>query len=121
MISKIANLFIWWNGQTIGTIIYTKFFGVLVGKDEQENSYYTTIDGKKRWVNYKGDCDASSISPVWYSWIHKTTNIIPNSNQNIEIKKNDNLKLKKTNSSKPYHPNNFKNQSLYDDYIPWKP
>ena len=121
MISKIANLFIWWNGQTIGTIIYTKFFGVLVGKDEQENSYYTTRDGKKRWVNYKGDCNASSISPIWYSWIHKTTDNIPNSNMNIEIKKNDKLKINKTISSKSYHPNNIKNQSLYDDYIPWKP
>lgn len=30
MISKISNLFIWWNGQTIGTKIYTKLFGNFV-------------------------------------------------------------------------------------------
>ena len=26
MFFKIANLFIWWNGQTIGTFLYTKFW-----------------------------------------------------------------------------------------------
>ena len=30
MISKISNLFIWWNGQTIGTKIYTKFLEILL-------------------------------------------------------------------------------------------
>ena len=62
MFFKIANLFIWWNGQTIGTFLYTKFFGVFVGGDEYGNTYFTTTDGKKRWVNYKGDCNASSMS-----------------------------------------------------------
>ena len=72
MISKISNLFIWWNGQTIGTKIYTKFFGNFVGTDEYGNNYFKSSNGTKRWVNYKGVCDASNISPAWHSWIHKT-------------------------------------------------
>ncbi len=120
MILKLSNLFIWWNGQTLGTFIYTKFFGVFVGNDEHGNTYFTTTDGKKRWVNYKGDCDASSISPHWHSWIHKTTNNVPSSkeekNNNIKI-----LNLKKTISKKPYNPKSFNKKSIYNDYTPWKP
>ena len=52
MMSKISNLFIWWNGQTIGTKIYTKFFGNFVGTDECGNNYFKSSDGTKRWVNY---------------------------------------------------------------------
>ena len=77
MISKISNLFIWWNGQTIGTKIYTKFFGNFVGTDEYGNNYFKSSNGTKRWVNYKGVCDASNISPAWHSWIHKTTDKVP--------------------------------------------
>ena len=47
MFFKIANLFIWWNGQTIGTFIYTKFLVYFVGCDEYGNTYFTTTDGKK--------------------------------------------------------------------------
>ena len=121
MISKFANLFIWWNGQTIGTFMYTKFFGVFVGKDEHGNTYFTTKDGKKRWVNYIGDCNASLISPIWHSWLHKTTNNIPSLKEEIKSNKKEYLNFKQTNSKKPYHPNDFKNKSLYNDYIPWKP
>ena len=121
MLSKLANLFIWWNGQTIGTFFYTKFFGVFVGKDEHENTYFTTSDGKKRWVNYKGDCNASSISPIWHSWIHKTTNNIPISKEEVKINKKENLNFKQINPKKTYNHKNFEKKSLYNDYMPWKP
>ena len=121
MISKISNIFIWWSGQTIGTYLYTKFFGILVGTDELGNNYFTSSDGKKRWVNYIGDCDASSISPNWHSWIHKTTNNLPEIKESLKIKKKDNIYSNTTGSSKAYHPNNCKNDSKYNDYIPWKP
>ena len=121
MISKISNLFIWWNGQTIGTKIYTKFFGNFVGSDEYGNNYFESSDGTKRWINYKGVCDASRISPLWHSWLHKTTNKIPSlekdnlSKRNIE-KNNTNIE-----KSKKYHPNNFKNHLIFNEYESWKP
>ena len=121
MILKLANLFIWWNGQTIGTFIYTKLFGVFVGNDEHGNTYFTTTDGKKRWVNYKGECDASSISPIWHSWIHKTTNDIPSSKEEVKNNNNEILNFKQINSKEPYNPKNFKKKSLYNDYKAWKP
>ncbi len=121
MIIKLSNLFIWWNGQTIGTLIYTKFFGVFVGNDELGNKYFTTTDGKKRWINYKGDCDSSSISPIWYSWLHKTTNKIPTSKEEVKNNKDKFLKFKQPNLKKPYSPKNFYDKSLYDDYTAWKP
>ena len=121
MFFKIANLFIWWNGQTIGTFLYTKFFGVFVGFDEYGNTYFTTTDGKKRWVNYKGDCNASSISPIWHSWLHKTTNNIPNSKEEVKVNKRENLNFKQINLKKTYNPKNFEKNSLYNDYTPWKP
>ena len=121
MISKFANLFIWWKGQTIGTSIYTKLFGVFIGKDEFGNTYFTTSDGKKRWVNYKGDCNATSISPVWHNWLHKTTNNLPSIKEEVKNYNKVDLNFTQKKSKKPYHPNNFKKNSLYDDYTPWKP
>ena len=121
MISKISNLFIWWDGQTIGTKIYTKFFGNFVGSDEYGNNYFKSSDGTKRWINYKGICDASSISPSWYSWLHKTTDKVPSLEKDNLSKRN--IEDNYTNIEKPkkYHPNNFKNHLIFNDYESWKP
>ena len=121
MVSNISKLFIWWNGQTIGTFLYTKFFGVFVGCDEYGNTYFTTTDGKKRWVNYNGDCNASLIQPIWHIWLHKTTDNIPSSKEEVKIQKSVNLNFKQINPKKTYNPKNFEKKSLYNDYIPWKP
>ena len=121
MISKISNLFIWWNGQTIGTKIYTKLFGNFVGTDENGNNYFKSTDGSKRWINYKGVCDASSISPAWHSWIHKTTNKVPALKKDNLSKSNSDNNYTKTNISGKYHPNNSKDNSIFKDYESWKP
>ena len=121
MISKISNLFIWWNGQTIGTKIYTKFFGNLVGADEYGNTYFESSDGTKRWINYKGVCDASSIPPTWHSWIHKTTNKIPSFEQNNLSKSISGGSFNKIKKYGKYHPNNSKTHSIFNDYESWKP
>ena len=121
MISKISNLFIWWNGQTIGTKIYTKFFGNFVGTDEYGNNYFKSSNGTKRWVNYNGVCDASNISPAWHSWIHKTTDKVPSfEKDNLSMSKSDDT-YTEINKNGKYHPNNFKNHSIFNDYESWKP
>ena len=121
MISKISNLFIWWNGQTIGTKVYTKLFGNFVGTDEYGNNYFKSSNGTKRWVNYKGVCDASNISPAWHSWIHKTTDKVPSfEKDNLSMNNSDDTYTEIKKNGK-YHPNNFKNHSIFNDYESWKP
>ncbi|PPB81206.1 NADH:ubiquinone oxidoreductase subunit [Albidovulum inexpectatum] len=68
----LLRLLTWWNGQTIGTQLFTARRGVKVGEDDQGNVYYQTRDGKRRWVIYNGESEASRISPDWHGWLHHT-------------------------------------------------
>jgi len=67
----------WWNGQTFGTQFHTWRKGVRVGEDELGNIYYQTTDGKRRWVIYNGEMEASRVSPDWHGWLHHTWNETP--------------------------------------------
>ena len=70
--SILSQLFTWWNGQTLGTRIWTSRHGRKVGEDEQGNVFYQTEDGKRRWVIYNGEAEASRVSPEWHGWLHQT-------------------------------------------------
>jgi NADH:ubiquinone oxidoreductase subunit len=70
--SLLNRVFTWWNGQTIGTQLYTRRHGERVGEDEQGNVYYQAEGGKRRWVIYNGVAEASRISPDWHGWMHHT-------------------------------------------------
>lgn len=73
---KFLNwLLTWWNGNTLGTWIYTKRNGRLVGEDVLGNAYYQTADGKRRWVLYKNIAEASLVPAEWHGWLHHT---VPN-------------------------------------------
>ena len=50
----IKQIFTWWNYQTVGTFLYTLFFGKFVGRDSFGNKYYENKKGK-RWVIYNGE------------------------------------------------------------------
>ncbi len=73
----LTEIFTWWNGQTLGTRFYTWRMGQRVGEDEFGNVYYQTKDGVRRWVIYKGEADASKITPDWHGWIHHRTDTPP--------------------------------------------
>lgn len=68
----LLRLLTWWNSQTLGTQFFTWRKGVRVGEDEQGNIFYQTRDGKRRWVIYNGETEASRISPDWHGWMHFT-------------------------------------------------
>jgi len=68
----LSQLFTWWNGQTIGTKLWTSRNGQRVGEDEQGNVFYQTSDGVRRWVIYNGEVEASRVSPEWHGWLHHT-------------------------------------------------
>ena len=70
--SLLLRLLTWWNGQTLGTQIFTSRNGVKVGEDEAGNVFYQTADGKRRWVIYNGEIEASRITPDWHGWLHFT-------------------------------------------------
>ena len=62
----------------IGTWLFTRLRGQLVGTDGAGNSYYEERsirpNGRaRRWIAYKGPVDASEVPPEWHSWLHYTT------------------------------------------------
>ena len=76
MLTFVKQIFVWWNRDTIGTKLYTIFFGKLVGKDDFGNKYYENKKKTKRWVIYKEEIVASKFSADWYYWINFIKNII---------------------------------------------
>ncbi len=68
----LLRLLTWWNSQTLGTQFFTWRKGVLVGEDGQGNRFYRSRDGKRRWVIYNGETEASRVSPEWHGWLHHT-------------------------------------------------
>ncbi len=54
---------------SFGTIVYTKFFGNFVGKDDAGNRYYMTSDNQKKWVLYSTKNDASNVNSAWHLWL----------------------------------------------------
>jgi NADH:ubiquinone oxidoreductase subunit len=70
--SWLAKIFTWWNGQTLGTQLFTRRHGEKVGEDGDGNVYFQTRDGIRRWVIYNGVSDASRVAPEWHGWLHHT-------------------------------------------------
>jgi NADH:ubiquinone oxidoreductase subunit len=68
----LAQLFTWWNGETIATRLFTWRKGERVGEDAQGNVYYQNDGGAKRWVIYNGIIDGSRVAPEWHGWLHHT-------------------------------------------------
>jgi len=62
----------WWNGQTLNTRFHTWRHGVKVGEDPQGNIYYQSKDGKRRWVIFNGEMQASRVPTDWHGWLHHT-------------------------------------------------
>lgn len=79
-----SEIFIWWQGQTMGTRFHTWRKGSLVGEDGQGNRYYESKDGaaiggyQRRWVIYNGLAEASCVPPEWHGWLHHTVDTPPN-------------------------------------------
>ncbi|MDF3854259.1 NADH:ubiquinone oxidoreductase subunit NDUFA12 [Paracoccus pantotrophus] len=70
--SFLLRFLTWWNSQTLNTQVWTKLYGEKVGEDDQGNVYYQSGGGKRRWVIYNGESEASRISPEWHGWLHHT-------------------------------------------------
>ena len=122
MASFLKQIFTWWHRQTIGTLIYTLFFGKFVGRDEFGNKYFSSSKGK-RWVIYKDTVESSKIPSEWHLWIHFLTNDKPSENlRKFEWQKRHEENLSGT--TKAYKPDGSltsdskKNMKKYET---WKP
>ncbi|QPM89085.1 NADH:ubiquinone oxidoreductase subunit NDUFA12 [Pseudooceanicola algae] len=67
----------WWDTATLNTSLYTRRKGVKVGEDDEGNVFYQTADGKRRWVMFKGEVEASRIGADWHGWLHHTFDETP--------------------------------------------
>ena len=118
MLTFIKEILTWWNHQTIGTRLYTIFFGKFVGTDDFGNKYYENKKRKKRWIIYNGEIEATKIPIEWYSWMHSIKNKIENTH---DLKKFHWQKLHKPNQTgteDSYHPkkNNNENDKKYKSW-----
>jgi len=121
VISLFKQIFTWWHRQTLGTFLYTLFFGKFVGVDEFKNKYYTNSKGK-RWVIYKDRIESSKIPPQWHLWIHFLNDKIPENNlKKYEWQKQYQENL--TGTDKAYKPKGSlasENKSNVKKYENWK-
>ena len=79
--SALKHVFTWWDGATIGTMLWSRRNGRAIGEDALGNRYFESpkpVSGKiRRWVIYRGNNDASRVPPEWHGWLHHMTDLIP--------------------------------------------
>jgi len=114
----------WWNGQTLGTQLYTSRKGVKVGEDDQGNVYYKTKDDSRRWVIYNGEAEPSRVGPDWHGWLHRTweepPTVAPLPHRKWEVPHQENL----TGTALAYAPPGSilrPDPAERSDYEAWRP
>ncbi|MGB3753372.1 MAG: NADH:ubiquinone oxidoreductase subunit NDUFA12 [Parerythrobacter sp.] len=88
----LSKIFTWWNGATLGTMLWSWRKGEQVGTDAQGNTYFRSKNTRKnvategsytgrerRWVIYKGSNDASQVPAEWHGWLHGAGEDVPES------------------------------------------
>src|SRR5690349_15745757 len=77
----VSRLFSWWANEPLGTALFTRFRGQLVGTDALGNRYYQERNPRgedargrptRRWVLYNGEVEASKVPAEWHGWLHGT-------------------------------------------------
>ena len=123
----LKYLFTWWNGNTVGTKLYTFLKGKKVGEDYLGNFYYESKDKKNRWCIYSGQSEASRISPEWNSWLRFISNTLPVSN-NITYEWQKRFDGNTTGLDSAYKPDIIRVgspkkdlENYHSDYKAWKP
>ena len=127
-----SEIFIWWQGQTMGTRLYTWRKGKAVGEDDQGNRYYEARDGRqiggytRRWVIYNGEAEASRIPPGWHGWLHHRTDLPPSDEAYTPHPWEQPHQPNWTGTSRAYHPQGSLHAAgqrprATGDYEAWKP
>ena len=76
-------------GATIGSKLYTRFFGEEVGSDQAGNAYYREKRApqgrrRRRWVIYGGAPEGSAVPAEWQGWLTHTLAETPIENPPVE-------------------------------------
>ena len=72
------NLFTWWDGASLGTMISSRRYGEEAGRDDDGNVYFRhRQDPTRRWVIYRGSNDSSRVPPGWNAWLRGTIDEVP--------------------------------------------
>jgi NADH:ubiquinone oxidoreductase subunit len=122
----LSHIFTWWNDYTLGTKLFTWRKGELVGTDSEGNRYYRERGGRRRWVIYSGDVEASRVPPEWHLWLHYTSDLPP-SEQPLEVKSWEKEHVKNlTGTPQAYFPPGSlsasgKRSGATGDYEAWTP
>ena len=120
-------LFTWWNGNTVGTKLYTLIKGKKIGEDYFGNSYYESKDKNSRWCIYSDQSEASNVSPEWNSWLRFISDKSPTGDElTYDWQKPFNGNI--TGLDIAYKPDAFKSRDTNKDldnyqfdYKAWKP
>lgn len=122
----LRELFTWWNGNTIGTRLFTWRCGEFVGEDEFGNKYYAERKGPKRWVTYNGPSEASTVAAEWHGWLHHTTDLLPTEEHYIAKSWEKPHRPNMTGTPQAYRPSGStlvqgERPRATGDYSAWKP
>jgi NADH:ubiquinone oxidoreductase subunit len=114
---------------TIGTRLYSMFFGRLVGKDRLGNEYYV---GKmdpfyrknKRWILYSGIAEPTKVPPMCHAWLHYIIDDFPKKSKEYSWQQHRKPNL--TGTKYAYFPtghelSDSKRARATGDYESWKP
>ena len=76
-----ARIFTWWLNEPMGTTLFTRTRGQLVGTDSAGNRYFQNSSVRRgrtrRWVLYSGAVEASKVPAEWHRWLHHTVDEAP--------------------------------------------
>ena len=116
---------------TIETRLFTMLNGEQVGTDTQGNGYYRSKRKarsvrEKRWVLYNGKAEASRVPPAWHSWLHYTTDNIPDDDVGRRWDWQKEHRPNMTGTGRAYRPpghllNGGQRDTATGDYEPWQP
>ena len=106
LISMIKEIFTWWNGMTLGTRVWTRFYGIEVGRDASGNRYFRNKDDSRRWVIYCGIVDSTMVNPDWNNWLRFTSSQVPKEREKYTWQKEH--ISNQTGTSNAYDPEKYK-------------
>ena len=116
---------------SIGTRLYTAFFGRFMGTDELGNRYYetrhrTSHGRARRWVLFGKADDASLVPPGWHAWLHYNRAEPPSSQPLVVQRWEKPHRPNMTGTAAAYRPpghdlSGGKREKATGDYEPWRP